>query len=203
MPRLRSLPLAVCLTLALAGAAHGQNLLANPDFDAGLASWASGVGTWIPDTDSGSCLLSGSAAGTSDIPVSDPYLALIHEACIPVDPVATPDLYVGALYRSPDMVWARLYVEYYSTPDCSSFLAWSGSVSASAPSTWNGAQGSVPVPPGAAALQFWVDFIPQNAGAPNFTAGIDRAYLGATPRMFEDGFEAEGGSTCNWSVAVP
>jgi hypothetical protein len=68
MSQLRNSALCILAALGLAAAASAQNLLTtNPDFDSGLglSSWQTANGSWVLGADSGSCLLSESAAGTS------------------------------------------------------------------------------------------------------------------------------------------
>ena len=89
-------PLFFLLAL-VAGASGAQNLIANPDFDNGLTGWQTSYGgAWSALADSGGCLLSSAAGGTSTLGGGgDPIMGLTSQQCIVVDPVATPTLYLG------------------------------------------------------------------------------------------------------------
>ena len=67
------------------------------------------------------------------------------------------------------------------------------------PASFNRIVDAVDIPANAGSMRFWVDFNPQAAGIPQYTAEIDRIYLGDAAEVFVDGYEAEGGSACRWS----
>ncbi len=192
--------IALCWSHVLAA----QNLISNPDFDAGLGltSWVGTTGSWALDPDSGTCLLSDSAAGTSAIAGSDQFLGMYSQQCVPVDPVATPTLYLGGLYKTPASVWARLYLSFFSDGACTTFASWSEFAFGATSPTWRAILGPVSIPAGVGSVRVWADFNPMVAGLPQYTGSYDRIYLGAVPQLFADGFEAESGSACHWSDIV-
>lgn len=198
---------AVCLlaALGLAAAASAQNLLTiNPDFDSGLGldSWQTANGSWVLGADSGSCLLSQSAAGTSGDSGGTQVLGLVSEQCIPVDAIATPTLFIGALYKSSANVYTRIYLQFFSDGACTVFDSWSAWAFGSMSPNWNSILGPISISPTALSAKVWNDVIPASGLEPQFTASLDRIYLGVLPWIFVDGFEAEGGSACHWSSIV-
>lgn len=191
------------LFLALTTPGFGQNPLTNPDFDdaQGLGLWSTNVtGSWTLAADSADCAQSSAAEGTSDISGGSQYLAIFSEQCIPVDPGATPTLFVGATYRTTAAVSARLYFQLFSDGACATHLGWSSTVVGGSSATWKSLLGGISIPANALSLLVWIDFNPQSAGEPQYVAGLDRVYLGASPELFRDAFEAEGGSACRWST---
>ncbi len=195
----------LCLIAAfgLAAAAPAQNLLTtNPDFDSGLTSWQTANGAWIPGADSGSCLLSQSAAGTSGDSGGLQVLGLISEQCIPVDAIATPTLYIGALYKSSADVYTRLYLQFFTDGACATFDSWSGWAIGAMSPNWNSILGPISISPTALSAKVWNDVIPASASEPQYTVSLDRIYLGVLPWIYVDAFEAEGGSACHWSNIV-
>lgn len=201
---LRSTFLGLLVALGLTAAAGAQNLLTNPDFDAGLGLtwWATGTGSWALGADSGSCLLSNSAAGTSGDVGGLQEVGMNSEQCVPVDPLATPTLYLGALYKVSANVYARLYLQFFSTGTCTNFDSWSNLVFGLTSPSWNLILGPIAIPPTAQSAKVWAEYIPVSALEPPYTASYDRLYLGALPQIFVDGFEAESGSACHWSTIV-
>lgn len=191
--------------LTVAAAAPAQNLLINPDFDAGLglSTWASRTGSWVLGSDSGSCSLSDSASGTSDLAGGgSQFLGIYSQQCIPVDPVATPTLHLGVLYRTPANVFARLVLAFYSDAGCLTPAGFSSFVFDTTSADWKRLLGPVALAGNAQAVQVWADFNPAQAGLPQYTGSFDRFYLGVPALLFADSFEAESGSTCHWSVVV-
>jgi len=207
MTAFRKLVLCIFATVApLAAAPAGaQNLLTNGDFDSGLGldSWNNGTGSWILGDDSGSCLLSDAAQGTSALASTDQFLSLYSTQCISVDPSATPTLQIGALYQTAASVWARLYLQFFSDAGCANHLGWSGFAFGSTSPEWTAVGGPIELDPTAVAVRVWADFNPMVAGIPQFTGALDRFYLGLLPQLLVDSFEAEGGSACHWSAVIP
>lgn len=210
-PRRRSLRSAFLLPLlaAFAALASGpgataQNLLANPDFDApdGLNDWALNSGTWVLGADSGSCATSDAVHGTSAISGGTQYFFINSQQCIPVDPVATPVLYLAGMYKTTGNVFARLYLQYFSDSGCSSPSGFSGMVVGDASATWNRIGDAITLDPNAGSVQLFADNNVAVGGEPQFTAQWDRFYLGVEPQIFLDDFEFEGGSACHWSAVV-
>ncbi len=205
MVHLRTSLLSLLAVLGCAGASSAQNLLTiNPDFDSGLGltSWQTAWGSWVLGADSGSCLLSESAAGTSADSGGTQIIGLVSEQCIPLDPVATPTLFMGALYRSSANVYTRFYLQFFSDGTCTTFDSWSAWAFGSISPNWNSILGAIPIPATALSAKVWNDVIPASASEPQFTASLDRIYLGVLPWIFVDGFEAESGSACHWSSIV-
>lgn len=191
------------ILLALTTPAFGQNLLSNSDFDdaQGLGLWSTNVtGSWVLAADSAGCAQSNAAEGTSGVSGSSQYLAILSEECIPVDPGATPSLWVGATYRTTASVSARLYFQFFSDGNCASHLGWSGFVAEGPSATWRSLLGEITLAPSAGSLIVWIDFNPQTAGEPQYVAEFDRVYLGTSAELFRDAFESEGGSACRWSA---
>ena len=205
MIQLRTSVLGLIAALGLVAAASAQNLLTiNPDFDSGLGltSWQTGNGSWALGADSGSCLLSGSAEGTSADTGGTQVMVMVSEQCVPVDAVATPTLYLGALYKSAADVYARLYLQFFSDGSCATFDGWSATVFASISPTWNSILGPIPISATAGSAKVWAEYIPASAAEPQYTGSYDRIYLGVLPWIFVDDFEAESGSACHWSTIV-
>lgn len=204
MPKWTACLLLIAVAFASTPAVRAQNLLPNAEFDDadGLGGWSSGMGTWQLGADAGTCAGSSSALGTSVAAGGgDQYLSLISADCIPVDPIATPSLYLGATYRTAASVWARLYLQFFSDAGCGSHIGYSATVFGGTSTGFNRIVESIPVSGGAASMRFWVDFNPQSAGIPEYTAEIDRLYLGDAAEIFVDGLEAESGSACRWSTS--
>ena len=195
------------LLLAAGAPAGADNLLPNPSFDDGAAfdHWDTGVsGSWALGADGASCELSSAADGQS-APAGggDPFLAMSGSDCLPIDPVALPQLWLGGLYRTSASVYFRLHAAFFADTDCSNFLQYSAAVVGLPTGGWNGLQGSVTVPATAAAFRFQLDFNPQVAGLPPFEGSIDELYAGPEPPIFVNGFEAESGSLCGWNASLP
>jgi hypothetical protein len=196
----------VAATLGLATAAPAQNLLTtNPDFDAGLglSDWAPATGSWASGPDSGSCALSDSAAGTSGVSGGgDQFLGINSEQCLPVDPAATPTLYLGALFSTPANVHARLYLTLYSDGACQTHAGFSPTIFATGPLGWTRLLGAVAIPGTVHSVVLASDFNPAEAEQPQYTGSYDRFYVGVAALLFADDFEAESGSACHWSAIV-
>jgi hypothetical protein len=194
------------VALALVGgvaAGFAQNLLANPEFDdlSDLGPWSTNsTGTWEVGADATGCLLSGSAAGTSALAGGGDQFLQMESECVPIDGGSTTTLWLGELYRTEAPVYARMTAQYFSGAGCSSFLQYSATIADGTSPAWRRLLGSVAVPPTAQSVRLFVDFNPQNAGTPQYTAAVDQVYLGTTPLLFADGMEADGGSVCRWSV---
>lgn len=192
--------------LALAVPASAQNLLVNAEFDLadGLDSWGALVGTWDLTTDSGGCGDSEAAAGSSVLFGSNQYLWFESE-CHAVNPVATPTLHLGALYRTTAQVFTRLHLHFFSDGACAVEHATDPysvpPVFAGTSATWRHLLGALPVVTGAGSLRVSIDFNPMVSGLSPFVADLDRIYLGVQPQILLDGFETNGGSTCRWSTA--
>ncbi|MFN7942814.1 MAG: hypothetical protein U0X73_14595 [Thermoanaerobaculia bacterium] len=201
MRPMTALRAALLLLLGSSSLAIGQNLLTNSDFDAGLglSSWIDHTGTWVLGSDATGCALSDAADGTSEMAASMQYLAIYSQECIDVDPVATPALYLGGLYKSAGAGYARLYLQYFAAAGCVGPTGWSDWVYGGDSPAWAPLLGAVAIPAGVAAVRVWGDFVPLTASAPQFTGAYDRLYLGATPLLFADDFEFGGGSACRWS----
>ena len=202
MQRLRRCSLLFAAALAAAAPALPQNLVANSEFDDadGLDGWFNGTGSWQLGADSGTCAGSNAALGTSATAGGgDQFLSLYGQDCLTVDPVATPSLYLGVTYRTTASVWARLYLQFFSDAACGSHIGYSATVFGSTSASFNRIVDAVDIPANAGSMRFWVDFNPQAAGIPQYTAEIDRIYLGDAAEVFVDGYEAEGGSACRWS----
>jgi hypothetical protein len=204
MSLLRTMSLCILAELGLAAAASAQNLLTNPDFDdgLGLTLWTTNQGSWVLGADSGSCLLSDSAEGTSADVGGLQIVGMRSAQCIPVDPVATPTLYLGALYKSAANVYARLYVQFFSGGTCATHDSWSATVFASISPNWNSILGPITISPTAGSAKVWAEYVPTSPAEPQYNGSYDRIYLGVLPWTFVDGFEAESGSACHWSSIV-
>ncbi len=200
----RTAAVVLWVSMALTAPLAAQNLLTNGDFETALgwAGWAWGTGTWQLGPDSGSCTLSSAADGTSALVTTDHFLSLYGNQCIPVDPTATPVLHVAVMYKTTATVWARVYLQQFSDAACSSYLAWSGTVSGGTSANWTRIMGPITLDSSAASVLVWLDFNPQQAGMGQYTGSIDRLYLGVEPQIFLDDFEDESGSACNWSLIV-
>lgn len=188
----------------LAAAVPAENLIVNSEFDAadGLSGWQTDIGSWQLGYDAGTCSGSYSALGTSAVlGIGSQYLRMRQADCLAVDPNATPALYLGATYRTTANVWARLYLQFYSDGDCLSHLGFSDFVFGGTSASFNRIVDLIAIPATAAGMRFWVDFNPKNADEPQFTAEVDRIYLGERAEIFDDGLEAEGGSVCRWSAS--
>jgi hypothetical protein len=201
------LAFAAAVALLVSDPTTAQNLLPNPSFDDGIefTGWSVGdFGTWTLGDDGASCALSSAAVGQSG-PAGggEPYLSLYGFDCMPIDPVALPDLWLGGLYKTSAPVNFRLYARFYSDTGCANPLEYSDAISGLPTGGWNGLQGSVPVPGTAAAFQLWSDVIPQTSGMPPFAASVDQLYAGPEPPLFVNGFEAESGSVCGWNSSQP
>lgn len=193
------------LFVALTTPGFGQNLLSNPEFDAsqGLGSWfTNAIGTWALDADSARCSQSNAALGTS-APTTPDYQALSTYAteCFEVDPVVTPVLEMGFSYRTTAQVWARGYLQYFSDGACGTHLDWSAGPGGGAAPTWTAVAGAIQILGSAGSVRVWIDFIPQELPMSQFTASIDRIFLGSGAPVYADGFEADSGSACRWSTA--
>ncbi|MEO8195653.1 MAG: hypothetical protein ABI689_02910 [Thermoanaerobaculia bacterium] len=201
--RRTAIPIFFLLALTV-GAAGAQNLLMNPDFDDGLTGWqVTFGGTWSAQPDSGGCTLSSAAGGDSTASGGgDPIMGLVTEQCIAIDSVATPSLYLGAMYQSTADIYARFYLELFSDAACNTHSSWSAQAFGGTSAAWNRVMSAIAIEPAASSLRVWVDIIPATSGAPPFAAAIDRLYLGVEPQLFLDGFEPESGTTCYWSSVV-
>jgi hypothetical protein len=159
------------------------------------------IGAWELGSDSGACSDSEAAVGTSQLSGDNQHLS-IESACIAVDALATPNLYLGTLYTTTANVYARLYLHFYSDGACDGFsdLGFSGgSLFAGTSPSWSHLLGALPILAEAGSLRIVLDFNPAIAGSPQFTGAFDRIYLGVEPRLLIDGFEVDGGSTCRWT----
>lgn len=192
------------LVALFASAAAAQNLLNNGDFDAGagLGDWTWGPGTLALEPDSASCLLSDAALATSAMAASNHYFAMYSTQCIPVDPVATPVLHLGALYRTTGAVWARTALQSFTDAACASFEGYYTGPYGATSAAWAAIGGPVTLGPATHSVKVTADFNPMLPGTAQFTGSFDRLYLGVLPWIFADGFEPESGSACNWTVAV-
>lgn len=203
----RALVLCAAVLLAVLAAPRpggAQNLLANPDFDTpdGLSGWILQAGTWQSGADSGSCTTSGAIDGTSAISGSSQYFYVVPDQCIAVDPSATPELYLAAMYRTTANVFARLYLQFFSDGACATPIGWSSSVFGSTSANWNRIGDFLPLNPNAGSVSFHADNNPANVDEPQFTVQWDRFYLGVEPQLLLEDFEFEGGSACRWSSVV-
>ncbi|MBZ0090420.1 MAG: hypothetical protein K8H90_08595 [Thermoanaerobaculia bacterium] len=192
-------------SLTLTAPIHAQNLLANPEFDdgQGLGSWfTTATGTWTLDADAGSCTQSNSALGTSaESGGGSQFLNMYSLDCIAVDPLATPTLYLGATYKTTAQVFARVTLQFFSQADCNGSVTFSSPVVGLTSPNWFTLLEGRPVPDTAASARVRVDFNPQAPGVPQYTAAIDRIYVGAGALIYADPFEADGGSACRWSAS--
>jgi hypothetical protein len=190
--------------VALPTGAAAQNLLTNGDFDAGsgLTLWVATAGSWDLGADSGSCLLSDSAAGTSADTGGGHFLQMLSEQCIAVDAGVTPTLYLGGLYTTPANVYATLYLKFFTDGTCSTGISFSPTLFGFLSLTWAPLLAPIPIPAGTGSLLVSAEFSAVAGPLPQYTGSFDRLYLGVLPRIFVDGFEAESGSACNWSNIV-
>jgi hypothetical protein len=189
--------------LALGVPAAAQNLLDNPDFDAGALSWQVQLGTLDLVADSGSCMSSQAAAGAS-APTGSGFqsFVLTAEACLPVDGSVVGSLEAGGMYRTSAGVWTRIYLQFFSDADCLAHQGWSGFVAGGTSSDWTRISGPIALGTATRAVRFWIDVIPMAFEEPPFTVELDRLSLGPLPELFLDGFESEAGSACHWSSLV-
>lgn len=205
----RTSKLRLCLFLLTATATvaprvSAQNLLSNGDFDsgAGLTDWTWGPGGAVVGVDSGSCALSGSADASSGATPSGQFFAMYSTQCVAVDPIATPTLHVGALYRTTAPVFARLHLQSFTDSACATFEGYYFAAAAPSSASWTGLGGTVTFGPNTHSFVVAADFNPTAAGAQPFTGSFDRFYVGELPQIFVDGFEPESGSACHWSAVV-
>jgi hypothetical protein len=195
------------LALLCAPAALGaQNLLGNPSFDQPeqLAPWVNGVvgASWSFGADFGSCTQSGSAQGTSVAVSTSQALRLYDPTCIVLDGSTTSSIWLAGRQRTEANVWSRFYLQLFSDSACTVFTFWSAEAFASGSPTWAFHLGEVAIPENTGSALFWLDFNPKVLGLSQFTAAVDELYLGSEPLLFADGFEADSGSPCRWSVVV-
>ena len=188
--------------LASVRTAMAQNLLANPDFDAGLglSSWQVGEGSVAAGADSGGCSLSEAMDGTSGLSGGGSQFFQVLSECIPVAAAANPVWNVGGMYKTTADVFARLTLSQYSDIACGTQTGFSETIFAESSASWNRVSGEVHVAANTLAVVLYVDANPAVVGAPQFTVQWDRFYLGLAPEVFRDGFEVESGSACHWSA---
>ncbi|KAB2948826.1 MAG: hypothetical protein F9K18_15440 [Thermoanaerobaculia bacterium] len=199
----RSLPVAALLgALAFGGPAAAQNLLDNPDFDAGSLSWQLQNGTRQLVADSGSCALSQAVEGTTALSGTLQVFGLVSETCVPVDGSAVAELQAGGMYRTGAETWSRIYLQLFSDAGCLGHLGWSSWVAGGTSAAWTRISGPIALTSDTRSVRLHIDNIPMVAGGPQFTVEWDRLYLGAAPELLVDGFETESGSACRWSTLV-
>lgn len=185
--------------VAMGGPAAAQNLIENPEFDAGSASWQIQTGTLEVVPDSGGCLLSLAIKGASASTGSMQYFNLSSDTCVGVDGSVVERLEAGGMYRTEAGVWARLYLQLFSDEDCQQHLGWSAVVAGGTAPAWERISGPIALSAETRSVRLHVDNNPMVANEPPFTVEWDRLYLGPVPELFLDGFETEIGSTCRWS----
>lgn len=198
---LRPAMLAAALTcmFSISRSAGADNLLlADPDFDDGIAAWTSGAAQSSGATaDSDSCPASFAFGGESSGSGSPSVVRATSGDCIPSQPGDL--LFLEVRYRAERPL--HLYLILYAGPNCTTpFIGELGpSFPASVP--WSVARRAIAITStNVAAVRFSVLAL-DDPGPSLFTAKFDRAYLGRVERTFADGFE--GGSLCRWSAAVP
>lgn len=197
-----SLLLAVFLSVC---AAQAQNLLSNPDFDApaNLDSWVANTGSALLGADSGSCATSGSADASSGLSGGgNQYFWMTSGQCIVVDPLATPQLHLAAMYRTSADIYSRLYLQYFSDANCGTSIGFSSTVVGATSPAWTRIAGPVAIDANAASIVVHADNLIAVSGGPAFAVQWDRFYLGVIPEIFLDDFEFESGSACHWSAVV-
>lgn len=185
--------------VAAGGPAAAQNLLENPEFDAGSAGWQLQTGTLELVADSGGCVLSHAVRGASAWTGSMQYFSFSSGTCVAVDGSVVDRLEAGGMYRTDADVWARLYLQLFSDDGCQQHLGWSAVVAGGTAPTWERISGPIALSPETRSVRLHVDDNPMVADAPAFTVDWDRLYLGSVPELFVDGFEVESGSACRWS----
>ncbi len=207
-PKFRFALVPSCLLVAVlvsAAGARAQNLLTNPDFDApeGLADWQLQSGSLQLGADSGTCATSDAVDATSaPSGGGSQYFHMTSLQCIPVDPLATPELHLAGMYKATANVYARIYLQVFSDAGCSTPIGFSATVFGGTSVAWNRIADVVAIDANAASVVVNVDGNPANFGEPQFTMEWDRFYLGAAPEIFLDDFEFESGSACHWSAVV-
>ncbi len=186
--------------LAMGDSASAQNLLDNPDFDAGDLSWQVQLGTFELVTDSGSCTLSQAVEGASALAGGgSEFFGLTSQTCVTIDGSVVAALEAGGMYRTSADVWSRIYLQYFTDADCLLHQTWSGTVFGGTSPGWTRISGPVGLTAETRSVRLHLDTIPMTAGEPPFTVEWDRLYLGTVPELFLDGFESEDGSACHWS----
>jgi hypothetical protein len=189
----------VCGAVAVAGPAAAQNLIENPEFDAGSAGWQVQTGTLELVADSGGCLLSQAIEAASASTGSIEYIDLTSDTCVAVDGSVVDRLEAGGMYRTGAAVWARLYLQLFTDDACLQHLGWSAVVAGGTAPVWERISGPITLTPETRSVRLHVGNNPMVADEPPYTVEWDRLYLGAVPELFVDGFEVDSGSACRWS----
>ena len=200
MTRLSWVAAALVIGAAVAGGpAAAQNLLENPELDAGTAGWQQQTGGLDLIADSGGCLSSQAIEATSAWTGSIEYVHFTSATCVAVDGSVVDRLEVGGMYRTEANVWARLYLQLFTDDACQQHFGWSAVVAGGTAPAWERISGPIALPAETRSVRFHVDDNPTVAGEPPFTVEWDRLYLGFVPELFVDGFETDAGSACRWS----
>ena len=186
----------VALAASATVAAASENLLYNGEFDVALQGyqWAGNApGGWTAfDSDLciGSGAFYGSRSGASATPV-----VLRSSECIRVTP--GDPLHFAARYSS-DADFTIVILTFWEDPSCTGPPA--GQQWGNAPSTggsWQSLTVETAVPADKVALTVQVE----SQSAAGLTTAVDRVYVGPSPRLFADDFEAQ--ALCRWSAAMP
>lgn len=196
-----------CIALALAvvvgpTAAHGQNLVANPQFDSDVSEWAADATAsieWSPadaggSPSSGSALVNNLSATANDSSgayqcvdgiVAEVFYRVASEVMIPGGQVETG--------------FAHLLVQWYSGPGCSGFLdlAVTPGVSTTTPDAWYAIHTFAVAPVSAQSARLRLS-IWKNEDSGMLRAHFDNVELERW--IFVDGFES--GDTSAWSGTV-
>ena len=191
-----SLVLLVGAILPAAARAQGKLLVTNPEFDAGLAGWTTGVSqTSTAATDSDACPASFSFHGSAIGPDSPSQVVIVSPDCVPVSQGDVLELEVT--YRAEALV--HLEALHFGGTACSSgFLADLGPTLPAA-GEWTVGRRSIEIESASATGVRFAVIAQIDPGPVSFVLDVDRAYLGRRYRIFADGFD--GGSTCRWSNA--
>lgn len=185
--------------VAAGGPVAAQNLIENPEFDAGSSGWQTQTGGLGLIADSGGCLLSQAVEATSAWTGALEYTHFSSATCVQVDGSVVDRIEVGGMYRTEAGVWAKLYLQLFTDDACQQHLGWSAVVAGGTAPAWDRISGPIELPAETRSVQLHVDSNPMVAGEPPYTVEWDRLYLGFAPELFVDGFETDAGSACRWS----
>ena len=159
------------LFLALTTPGFGQNLLTNPDFDdaLGLGLWSTSVtGSWVLAADSrGLRAVERRGGDLGHSRGGSQYLAIFDEQCIPVDPGATPTLFVGATLPDDGRgLGASSTSSSSRTAPARTHLGWSSTVVEGPRRPGNRCSAGSRFRRTPWLPRVWIDFNPQSAGYP-------------------------------------
>ncbi len=202
LPSRRALALALLFAAATATAASAQNLLANPDFDTGIAGWTPfrGTASWDAATDLDDCLGSGALVGGNPGSFDGAFRIELRDmgTCVEVNPGELWFLTVNLL---PDVVAStELGFIAYTDATCTNGATYAP-IAGYGPLThqWLQFQLGATIQAGIDSLR--ADFRFADPAISSYQMVIDRVFLGRDQVLLIDDFEAAG--TCRWSSVAP